>query len=193
MDEIFDIVDAYGRPTGRTVERSRAHAEGIRHRTAHIWLIRKEEGRDQILLQERSRHKDSFPGCLDTSSAGHIQAGDEPLPSALRELSEELGLKAQAEDLVFLENFTAQYEKVFYGRPFKDHEVVYVYAYEKPVALSDLLIQKEELEGVGWYDLEETLQRVSEHDPRYCVPYEGLQIVKRYLERKKSGETAADR
>lgn len=33
--------------------------------------------------------KESFPGRFDTSSAGHIQAGDEPLESALRELHEQ--------------------------------------------------------------------------------------------------------
>ena len=34
--ELFDICDENGIPTGKTVERSRAHREGIRHRTAHI-------------------------------------------------------------------------------------------------------------------------------------------------------------
>ena len=34
--EIFDIIDKYGNPTGQTVERSIAHAEGIPHRTAHL-------------------------------------------------------------------------------------------------------------------------------------------------------------
>ena len=39
--------------------------------------------------------KESFPGLYDTSSAGHIRAGDEPLPSALRELREELHIAAK--------------------------------------------------------------------------------------------------
>ena len=49
--ELFDIIDENGNPTGKTVERSIAHAEGIRHRTAHIWIIRKRNGRTEILLQ----------------------------------------------------------------------------------------------------------------------------------------------
>ena len=36
----FDIVDEKGQPKGETVTRSQAHAEGIRHRTAHIWVVR---------------------------------------------------------------------------------------------------------------------------------------------------------
>ena len=97
--EIFDIVDAQGNPTGERVERNRAHTEGIRHRTAHIWVLREREGRYQVLLQKRSQNKDSFPGRYDTSSAGHIQAGDGVLESAVRELGEELGIHAQPEEL----------------------------------------------------------------------------------------------
>ena len=37
MEEIFDIIDTQGNPTGETVTREKAHAEGIPHRTAHIW------------------------------------------------------------------------------------------------------------------------------------------------------------
>ena len=51
--EYFDIVDENGDPTGETVERSFAHQNGIRHRTAHVWLFRKENGNVQILLQKR--------------------------------------------------------------------------------------------------------------------------------------------
>lgn len=39
MEEIFDIIDTQGNPTGETVTREKAHAEGIPHRTAHIWII----------------------------------------------------------------------------------------------------------------------------------------------------------
>ena len=48
-----------------------------------------------LLLQNEAKKKDSFPGCYDISSAGHISAGDEPLETALRELEEELGIKSR--------------------------------------------------------------------------------------------------
>jgi len=41
--EYFDITDDNGIPTGGTVSRSEAHEKGISHRTAHIWIVRKEE------------------------------------------------------------------------------------------------------------------------------------------------------
>ena len=75
MAEYLDIVDENGIPTGETVERETAHAKGIRHRMVHLWLVRKKDGKLQVLLQRRAKHKESFPDRYDTSSAGHIPAG----------------------------------------------------------------------------------------------------------------------
>ena len=58
MQELLDIVDEYGNPTGQTVDRKKAHAEGIMHRTSHVWILRKKDGRVEILLQMRSKIKD---------------------------------------------------------------------------------------------------------------------------------------
>ena len=74
--EMLDIVDENGVPTGETVDREAAHRNGIRHRTSHVWILRKRNGKTQVLLQKRSLNKDSHPGCYDTSSAGHIPSGE---------------------------------------------------------------------------------------------------------------------
>lgn len=179
--EIFDIVDEKGIPTGETVERTRAHAEGIRHRTAHIWVIREQNGRVEVLLQKRSDDKDSFPGRYDTSSSGHIHAGDEPLISAVRELSEEIGIFAEPEDLEFAGKFDIQYAKEFYGKLFRDNEVSYVYVYRKPVDISALVLQTEEISEVKWFDLEDAYKRIQAHDPVLCVPIGGIETMMNYI------------
>jgi isopentenyldiphosphate isomerase len=179
--EIFDIIDENGNPTGKTVERSIAHAEGIRHRTAHIWIIRRKNGRTEILLQKRSRNKDSFPGKFDTSSAGHIQAGDEPLESALRELKEELGIHAVPEDLQFAGKFPISFAKEFHGKMFRDEEIAFVYIYREPVNTAELVLQTEEVEEVQWFDLEEVYEQCGKHREIFCVPALGLGVVRRYL------------
>ena len=109
--ELLDIVDENGIPTGKTIERKIAHSEGIRHRTAHVWIIRKTDNGAEVLLQKRAMGKDSFPGRYDTSSAGHIQAGDEPEESAIREMKEELGIDASVSDLHFVDKFVINYKK----------------------------------------------------------------------------------
>ena len=180
--EIFDICNEQGIPTGETVERSIAHRDGIPHRTVHIWITRESAGKRQILLQQRSLEKDSFPGLFDTSSAGHLQAGDEPLEAAMRELEEELGIKAEAAQLKFAGTFHISYEVEFHGAPFKDNEIAFVFVYDGDVDIRELTLQEEEVQGVEWFDLDEVYEEVKNRfRERFCVPIEGLDVLKKYL------------
>ena len=116
--EILDVVDENGNPTGETVERTIAHKTGVRHRTSHVWVVRKNNGSMEILLQKRSKNKDSHPGCLDCSSAGHIPAGVDFIPSAIRELKEELGIDAKEDEFVYCGQTVGKRTNVFYGEEF---------------------------------------------------------------------------
>ena len=181
--EIFDIVDENGIPTGETIQRTVAHDKGIRHRTAHIWIVRNTDNGCEVLLQQRSYNKDSFPGRYDTSSAGHIRAGDEPLDSALRELGEELGIKAEPAALTYIGKFPIQYEKEFFGKPFRDCEVAFVYLYTEPVDINALTLQADEVESVKWFEIDEVYKACVNHSPEFCVPVDGLNLVRRYMAR----------
>ena len=178
MSEILDIVDENGQPTGQTVDREIAHEQGIRHRTAHVWIVRKNEGRIEVLLQKRASNKDSFPGRFDTSSAGHIRAGDEPRNSAIRELKEELGITATADELKYTDKFVIQYEKEFYGKMFKDSEIAFVFIYTKPVSIEDMTLQEEELDGAEWFEINYVYEECKKYNQKFCVPIKGLEIVK---------------
>ena len=182
--EILDICDENGLPMGKTVDRDIAHRDGILHRTAHVWIVRRKTAGYDVLLQKRSMDKESFPGLYDTSSAGHIPAGEEPAPSALRELKEELGIAAQPEDLAFAGTFRIRYEKEFHGKPFRDNEVTSVYVYKKPVETHDLCLQASEVDEVRWFDLEEVYREIQITRERFCVPAEGLQVLRDYLRRQ---------
>ena len=82
--ELFDVRDSEGNVTGVARERELVHLNGDPHGTSHIWVVRANaSGGWDVLLQKRSRDKDSYPGCYDVSSAGHLQAGDDFLPAAL--------------------------------------------------------------------------------------------------------------
>lgn len=181
--EIFDIVDENGIPTGETIQRTVAHDKGIRHRTAHIWIVRNTDNGCEVLLQQRSYNKDSFPGRYDTSSAGHIRAGDEPLDSALRELGEELGIKAEPAALTYIGKFPIQYERKFFGKPFRDCEVAFVYLYTEPVDINALTLQADEVESVKWFAIDEVYKACVNHSPEFCVPVDGLNLVRRYMAR----------
>jgi isopentenyl-diphosphate delta-isomerase len=86
-DELFDVVDESDRVIGQAPRRE-VHARGLNHRATHI-LVHDAAGR--IFLQRRSLTKDTFPGCWDSSCSGHVDAGEDYVTAARRELGEELG------------------------------------------------------------------------------------------------------
>ena len=145
------------------------HEDGDIHGTVHIWIRRKTEKGYDLLLQKRSKEKDSFPGCYDISSAGHISAGDEPLETALRELEEELGIKAEPEQLKKVCMHEGSMNGKFYGREVKNHEISTVYMYEETVDITKLKLQKEEVEEVMWMDQEELIQKVKDGGIPNCI------------------------
>ena len=177
--ELLDIVDENGMPTGTVVSREKAHAQGIRHRTSHVWLARKREGKLEILLQKRCQSKDSWPGCYDISSAGHIPAGVDFIPSALRELREELGVEATPEELIFCGNRHICADGNFHGQPFHDRQYSRVFALWRDQ--NEFRLQKEEIDSVCWMELDACLEAVRQNTIAHCIYPEELEMVKAAL------------
>lgn len=175
--EYLDVVDENGVPTGEIIERSIAHANGIRHRTSHVWLLRKRPEGVEVLLQKRSDDKDSFPGCYDTSSAGHIPAGVDFEDSALRELKEELGLTAKREELNDCGLIRIQSDSVFHGAPFRDNQVSKVFYIWKDVEPAQMQLQKSEVSGVLWMSLDECRRSVRNNSIQHCILPEELDML----------------
>lgn len=182
--ELLDIVDENGIPTGKTIDRETAHAQGIRHRTAHVWIVRRRAGRLQILLQKRSDDKDSFPGCYDISSAGHIPAGVDFIPSAIRELQEELGCSAEEEQFIRCGQRTIVYDQIFHGKPFHDRQVSNIYALWMDKEPEEFVLQKEEVSEVRWFDFEDCVQKVSANLIPHCIVLEELEMVRKGVEKR---------
>ena len=179
--EILDICDELGNPTGKTIEREIAHQKGILHRTAHVWILRKKEDRIQILLQKRSDRKDSFPGCYDISSAGHIPAGDGYLKSAVRELKEELGFVVSESELINCGNRRFHFEEVFHGRLFKDNQISKIFILWKDLEEKDFTFVDHEVSEVKWLDFETCYQAVKENKINHCIYIEELEMIQKYI------------
>lgn len=180
--ELFDIRNPDGSPSGIVRERGIVHREGSLHATAHIWVVRENDksGYD-VLLQKRSACKDSNPGYYDISAAGHLPAGDDYLPSAVRELAEELGMTAEEEELQYVGIHHGGFEDVFYGKPFKDDELSAVYVYGRPVQADKLQLQESEVEEVIWIDYEECRKRIADGTLKNCIYADEFEMVGKYL------------
>ena len=176
--ELFDVINPDGSKTGVVKERGVAHREGALHATVHTWIVRPNDksGYD-VLLQKRSLCKDSNPGNYDISSAGHVDAGDETLESALRELQEELGIQAAKGELMEVGTHRGQFEAVFHGRLFKDNELSTVYLYQKPVDIEKLTLQESEVSEVIWMDFAECREKIKNKSLPNCIYLEEFDMI----------------
>ncbi|MET6992040.1 NUDIX hydrolase [Sediminicola arcticus] len=97
MDELIDILDTQGNYISKRLMKSEVHKKGLFHPTVHIWFYNKN---GEILIQQRAASKETHPLLWDVSVAGHIGAGENIELSAIREISEEIGLNVLEADLI---------------------------------------------------------------------------------------------
>lgn len=192
--EFFDVIDENGEKTGKVKERSLAHREGTLHATVHIWVRRKrQDGSFDLLLQKRSSTKDSYAGCFDISAAGHVDAGepatDHYRQAALRELSEELGIRAEAAQLHYVGKRRVHHIS---GKDhsFIDEELSYVFIYEEPVNENELTLQASEVESVRWTEYRELRKAVAVNSIKHCIYMEELDMLQEASGEEEPGQNA---
>ena len=97
--EKWDILNAQGTPTGKTVVRGRTFLRpGEYHLVVHIWIV---SSKGELLIQKRSKEKKLMPGEW-AATGGSAFSGESSLSAAKRELAEELGIKARESELRFI-------------------------------------------------------------------------------------------
>ena len=168
MEEWVDICDSKGKPTGRTALKSEAHRLGLWHPTVHIWCF---TASGKILLQKRANDKETFPGLWDVSIAGHIEAGEAPLTAALREMEEELGLRAKGSDLELLDTFRSEQQ---HPGGITDREFHHCFLNEVPNDKIELRLQTEEVAAIRWIPLIQFAEEIwGLARPAWYVPHDG--------------------
>ena len=101
-EEMVDVVDEEGSPTGERVARREADREGLWHLTVHVWVYTPQ---GEVLIQKRSEEKRIFPGKLDVSVGGHVLAGETATGACVREVREEAGMPITENDPEFVKRF----------------------------------------------------------------------------------------
>lgn len=141
--ELLDVYDEHGTAVG-VATRAEVHARGLWHRTFQCWIYDRVQGETYLLFQLRHRDKDTFPGLLDISSAGHLEAGESP-EDGVRELYEELGVDAAFEELVPCGVFAG--EDVI-SETLIDREFCHVFVCECAKPLREYRLQPDEVAGL---------------------------------------------
>lgn len=146
----MDILHPSGETAGETALKSEAHRLGLYHRCFHCWIADPEEGR--LFVQRRALQKDTWPGRLDTTAAGHLSAGESAL-DGLRELEEELGLRPDPERLVRLGTRRVE-QDIPAGTDREFHDVFLLLQSLRPGMIRLQLEEVEALLSLGLSDVE---------------------------------------
>jgi isopentenyldiphosphate isomerase len=164
MDERIDILDRWGQLTGKTCLKSEAHKRGLWHPCVHIWIY---NAQNEVLLQQRVKTKEAFPGYWDVSVAGHIETGEGSRIAGLRELSEELGIDVKPDQLEKIGSFSSEF---VHKHNFIDREFHDVYLCKLNRMNSEFSLQKEEVSDIKWISVQD-LDRIGDFDAAGMVPY----------------------
>lgn len=175
--EYVDILDEKGNKTGLTKSRKDAHIDGDWHKVAFIFVV---NDKGEIILQKRSDEKETNPNKWTASASGHLSAGDTDIEGAIRELEEEIGIQASAEDLKYL--FTVNEKHIKEVKNLKIRHIADVYLLYRNIELSSLVLQQEEVSDVKYVhykDFEKMLlndeDNIVAHDEIYSGVLKELQ------------------
>lgn len=160
--------DEQGRQlAGKTVTYREAFAKGILHGASHVWIWRQADTGPEVLLQKRASDKITWPNCFDISAAGHIDPGEDPIVTALREIREEIGVAVPEVGLQFI---ATERRRITAPSGAIENEICFIYLVEL-AADTTFVMQESEVAGLEWRSLANfERETVAEQSPQY-VPH----------------------
>ena len=152
MTEYFDEVDQNDRVL-RKITREDAHKDNIRHRAVHIFV---KNTRGLWLLQRRSSAKDLDPLKWTTSCSGHVDAGESYIQAAIRECSEELGIKISECDL----------KEIFRCSPCAETGMEFVRVYKVEKQFEEFSPDQSEISEIEFYTSSKLMEKCKNEEER---------------------------
>lgn len=142
MDELVEILTEDGIFTGRSVNKIDSHRHGICHGISVIAVI---NNNGELLIQKRAASKKDEPNKWDLSGAGHIDMGETPQETAIRELNEELGIKLDSSELELVDAYLNKYDL---DNGMHISHFVYLFIARKEIDISCVSLQENEVSEV---------------------------------------------
>ncbi len=141
--ELWDLYDSNRQPLNRTHVRGEAFAEGEYYVCAEVWM---RNSRGEFLITKR--HPDKKSGNLWEFTGGGTLAGESTEQSAVREMQEEIGIRANDSEL----HLFATYQHKNY---FLD-----MFLLNRDVDISEIVLQPGETVDAKWASEETILQMI---------------------------------
>ena len=138
-EELLYVVDENNNPL-EAKSRNETHAKHLWHRCSHIWII---NSQNQILCQKRSQLKDVNPNKWEAHFGGHVREKEEYINNAIIESKEEIGLDRNKEDMIFFKIYKYNKDREFQG----------IFYTNWDGNISNLKLEKEEVEAIKWVDI----------------------------------------
>ncbi|AWE09031.1 NUDIX domain-containing protein [Lysinibacillus sp. 2017] len=155
--EKWDVYDQDRKKLDKQITRGDAMEPNDFHVVVHVCIF---NSKGEMLIQQRQPFKHGWSNLWDLTCGGSAVAGDTSQQAASRELSEELGLQYNFENM--RPRFTMNFQNGF-----DDY-----YLIDSDVDLNSLTLQQEEVQAVKWATQEEILKMIE--DGTFIPYYESI-------------------
>lgn len=160
--ELIDILDENGVKTGEILPRDEVHKKGLWHRVIVVAIVNEN---NEILLQQRSKNKDTNAGLWDISVAGHISAGQDSISAAIREMEEEVNvsLEDSADIKSFRYMFSYRTQQKFSDDFIENQFYDFFILRKEGLRIENIKMQESEVEAVKFADINELMKMYNEN------------------------------
>lgn len=157
--ELLDVVDENNNLTGEKTDRKIIHEKGLWHREIVVHIINEKK---EMLIQKRAATKKLCPN-MWALCAGHVDTGETPIKSAIRELEEEIGLVVSEDELIYIgiQKTSKKRDGVI------NNHFNYIFLVKVDKKLEDFKIQYEELSELKYMSITQLIELIKNEDENY--------------------------
>lgn len=146
--ELLNVYDNEGNLLDKVIPRGDKSVVLNDNEHIGVVVIFIENSKGEFLMQKTSVEK----GSEYSSTGGHIDRGETPLSSIVREIKEELGIDVDSNELEYL-------GYLLYDRPIR-----FMYYLKKDIDIKDIVVQEEEVEFVKYMSVSEIKEIISKEE-----------------------------
>lgn len=153
--ELIDIYDENNKYLGYALDRNEVHSKNLWHHHVSAWIMNYD---GKVLLQQRTFNKKKNPGKW-SKTGGHVDVNETCKDAIKREVYEEIGLNVNDDEIINIEIFKS-------NNP-NEHYFSYGYIFLTNLSENAFKLQKEEVNAVKYYTIEEIEELKRNNDNNY--------------------------